>query len=89
MTHSLTELLGDSPWTHRSSVDWRETEKQAARNLDQRTLDLDDYAKYVETQWVGKPIAAPLSQSSNLERYAGALIELEGVTLLSAAAAVV
>ena len=86
-------MLGDSPWTHRSSVDWREAEKEAARNIDQRTLDLDDYAKICRdtghTGLLAKPIAAPLSQSSNLERYAGALIELEGVTLLSADAAVV
>ncbi len=62
VTHSLTELLGISPWTHRPSVDWRETEKQAARNLDQRVLHLDECANFTSSHTgLANPFAAPLS----------------------------
>ncbi len=66
-----------SPWTRRPSVDWQETEKQAARNLDQHVLHLDDCARTRRDtlSWRNlSPHRSPLS--SSLERYAGAFIEL-------------
>jgi hypothetical protein len=48
----------------------------------------DQSSMMIELTFIKRMMSAPLSQSSR-ERYAGALVELVGVTPLSAAAAVV